>query len=156
MKCSATVPLCRNKPGQYEKHEKYVEIAKTSNASVLIIGDSIAEGLGRFPKVWNKYFAPLNSLNFGLGGDRTQNVLWRVENGEIPLNVQTLVVHAGTNNLNHDLPEDIANGVGSIAKMFQKVKPNINIILTGILPRGLETSMYRNKIDEINYYLELM
>ena len=62
-------------------------------------------GLARYPSVWNQYFAPLKSLNFGLGGDRTQHVLWRVENGEIPLNAQTIVIHVGTNNTDRDDPK---------------------------------------------------
>ena len=65
--------------------------------------------------MWNQYFAPLKSLNFGLGGDRTQHVLWRVENGEIPLNAQTIVIHVGTNNTDRDDPK-VQKSVGLFFK----------------------------------------
>lgn len=150
----AATPVGREKPGWFAEHEKHVEIAKTSSASLLLIGDSIIQGLARYPKIWNKYFTPLKALNFGLGGDRTQNVLWRVENGEIPLNAQTVVIHVGTNNTDRDSPKDIANGIGSIAMMFQEAKPNAKIILTGLLPRDLEPSHRRTLNLKVNKYLK--
>ena len=156
MTSPASIPSGRDKPGWYAEHEKHVEIAKTSSAGVLLIGDSIIQGLARYPKVWNQYFAPLKSLNFGLGGDRTQNVLWRVENGEIPLNAQTIVIHVGTNNTDRDQPKDIANGIGSIAMMFQEAKPNAKIILTGLLPRDLQPSIRRKQVNKVNKYLKLL
>ena len=93
-----------NKHGWHEEHEKFVEIAARSLSSVLLVGDSLVNGLARYHRVWSKYFEPLRALNFGVGGDRTQHVLWRIENGEIPLNLQVAFVHCGTNNLDHDNP----------------------------------------------------
>ncbi|XP_012556964.2 serine/arginine repetitive matrix protein 1 isoform X1 [Hydra vulgaris] len=154
MSSPACTPVCRDKAGWYGEHEKHVEIAKTSSACVLLIGDSIIQGLARYPKIWNKYFSPLKSLNFGLGGDRTQHVLWRVENGEIPLNAQTIVIHVGTNNTDRDSPKDIANGIGSIAMMFQEAKPNAKIILAGLLPRDLQPSFKREQTAKVNKYLK--
>ena len=58
----------------------------------------------------------MGTLNFGLGGDKTQNVLWRAKNGEIPLNVKTIIIHVGTNNTRFDAPQDIAGGIASIAQ----------------------------------------
>ena len=92
----ASIPSGRSKPGWYDDHNKFVKLAKTSNASVLLIGASIVKGLRRYKHIWNYFFAPLQSLNFGLGGDRTQHVLWRINNGEIPKNAQTIVIHVGT------------------------------------------------------------
>ena len=71
--------------GWYKEHKNFVSIAKTSSAGVLLMGDSLVQGLKRYPEVWNRYFEHSKTINFGLGGDRTQNVLWRVENGGIPL-----------------------------------------------------------------------
>ena len=127
MTSRASIPCGRNKPGWYAKHAKYVEIAKTSSESVLLIGDSLIHGLKRYPKIWNKYFSPLQTLNFGISGDKTQHVLWRMKNGEIPLNVQTIVIHVGTNNIDCDQPTDIADGIGSIAMLLQETKPNAKI-----------------------------
>ena len=86
-----------------------------------------------------KYFGPLRALNFGIGGDRTQHVLWRVENGEIPMNLHICVIHCGTNNIDRDTPSDITDGITSIVSVFQTAKPNAKIIITGLLPRDLGT-----------------
>ena len=77
--------------------------------------------------MWSKYFKPLRALNFGVGGDRTQHVLWRIENGEIPLNLQVAFVHCGTNNLDCDNPAEIRDGIASIVYTIQEKKPNANI-----------------------------
>ena len=154
MSSPAATPIGRDKPGWYAEHDKHVEISKTSSASVLLIGDSIIQGLARYPKIWNKYFTSLKALNFGMGGDRTQNVLWRVENGEIPLNTQLIVVHCGTNNTDRDTPKDIACGIASIGMVFQEAKPNSKIVLTGLLPRDLQPSFRREQGNKVNKYLK--
>ena len=152
----ASIPSGRDKPGWYAEHDKHVEVAKSSSASVLLIGDSLIRGLARYPKVWNQYFSPLKTLNFGLSGDKTQHVLWRIKNGEIPLNARTIVLHVGTNNIDRDQPKDIANGIGSIAMMLREAKPNAKIILTGLLPRGLQPSIRRGQVAKVNECLELV
>ena len=84
----ASSPMRRdNKHGWYEEHEKFVAIATGSLSSVLLVGDSLVNGLARYHRVWSKYFEQLHALNFGVDGDRTQHVLWRIENSEIPLNL---------------------------------------------------------------------
>ena len=70
-----SIPSGRNKPGWYAEHDKHVELAKTSRASVLLIGDSLIRGLARYPKVWNQYFSPIKSLNSGLSF--MENKKWR-------------------------------------------------------------------------------
>lgn len=150
----AATPQGREKPGWYSEHEKHLEISRTSSAGVLLIGDSLISGLARYPRIWNKYFSPLKALNFGIGGDRTQHVLWRVENGEIPLNTQMVVIQVGTNNTDRDDPKDIANGIASIAMVFQESKPNSKIIICGLLPRDLEPSWRREACTKVNKYLK--
>ena len=142
-----------NKHGWYEKHEKLVAIAAGSLSYVLLIGDSLVNGLARYHRVWSKYFKPLRALNFGVGGDRTQNVLWRIENGEIPLNLQVAFVHCGTNNLDRDNPDEIRDGIASIVYTIQERKPNANFIVSGLLPRDQETSFRRDKIKLVNQKL---
>ena len=142
-----------NKHGWYEKHEKLVAIAAGSLSSVLLIGDSLVNGLARYHRVWSKYFKPLRALNFGVGGDRTQHVLWRIENGEIPLNLQVAFVHCGTNNLDRDNPDEIRDGIASIVYTIQERKPNANFIVSGLLPRDQETSFRRDKIKLVNQKL---
>ena len=150
----ASSPMGRdNKHGWYEEHEKFVAIAAGSLSSVLLVGDSLVNGLARYHRVWSKYFEPLRALNFGVGGDRTQHVLWRIENGEIPLNLQVAFVHCGTNNLDRDNPDEIRNGIASIVCTIQEKKPNANFIVSGLLPRDQETSSRRDKIKLVNQKL---
>ena len=150
----ASSPIGRdNKHGWYEEHEKFVAIAAGSLSSVLLVGDSLVNGLARYHRVWSKYFKPLRGLNFGVGGDRAQHVLWRIENGEIPLNLQVAFVHCGTNNLDRDNPDEIRDGIASIVYTIQEKKPNANFIVSGLLPRDQETSFRRDKIKLVNQKL---
>ena len=128
-------------------------IAARSLLSVLLIGDSLVNGLARYHRVWSKYFEPLRALNFGVGGDRTQHVLWRIENGEIPLNLQVAFVHCGTNNLDRDNPAEIRDGIASIVYTIQEKKPNANFIVSGLLARDQETSSRREEIKLVNQKL---
>lgn len=66
------------------------------------------------------------------------NVRRGVENGEILINVHTIVIHIGTTNTTHNKSEDVANGIGSIAKLIQEAKSNAILILIGLLPRDLQ------------------
>ena len=150
----ASSPMGRdNKHGWYEEHEKFVAIATRSLSSVLLVGDSLVNGLARYHRVWSKYLEPLLALNFGVGGDRTQHVLWRIENGEMPLNLQVAFVHYGTNNLDRDNPAEIRDGIASIVYTIQEKKPNANIIVSGLLPRDQEISPRRDKIKLVNQKL---
>ena len=121
--CSTITPSSRNsKAGWLDTHENHVALAIQSLASLVIIGDSIVAGLTRYAKVWNTYFSPLKTLNFGVRGDRTQNVMWRAENLVLPLTVRFAVIHCGTNNLDNGTASDIANGILSVGIALQKKK----------------------------------
>ena len=148
----AATPVGRNsKPGWYTEHHKFVHMSQTRGAGeILLIGDSIINGLSRYQIVWSKYFRPLRASKFGIGGDRTQNVLWRVRNGEIPKNLHICIIHCGTNNISSDSPSDIVNGITSIVLEVQKAKPNAKIIITGLLPHDLNPGFRRQKIQSVN------
>ena len=76
----AAKPIPRNsKPGWEVQHQMFIDIAANTKQEVLLIGDSIVSGLSRYRKMWSKYFEPLQALNFGIGRDRTQNVLLRIQ-----------------------------------------------------------------------------
>ena len=132
----------------------FVDIVANANQEILLIGDSIVSGLSRCRKVWSKYFEPHRALNFGIGGDRTQNVLWRLQNGEIPKNLQTAIIHFGTNNIDQNDPEDIKTAILSIAYFILVKKPQADIIITGLLPRDKEISHRRKRIQIVNKKLE--
>ena len=73
-----------------KRHEEFLEVARREPCEVVFVGDSITDmwreeersGVTRGKRVWDKYFVPLRAVNFGIGGDRTQHVLWRIQHGE--------------------------------------------------------------------------
>ena len=85
---------------------------RKGNIGLLFLGDSIIEGWsGRGKQVWEKSYADLKPANFGIGGDRTQHVLWRIDNGELDgISPKVLVLMLGTNNLGSNPNEQIAKG----------------------------------------------
>ena len=81
----STTPANRNyRIGWIDYHYDHVTLAKNSTSKILIIGDSIAAGLTRYPEVWYRYLSKKSALNFGFSGDRTEHVLWRLLNIELP------------------------------------------------------------------------
>ena len=69
-------------PGAEQKHESFNVISKQGEAPLVFLGDSITAGWkGRGKEVWAKHWAPLKAANFGIGGDRTEHILWRLQNG---------------------------------------------------------------------------
>jgi len=154
--CAPTIPVDRDKPGWFEMHNSFSKMVQRTPLKVLLLGDSMIKGLTRYSSVWRKYFASLGALNFGIGGDRTQHVLWRVQNGELEFKPQLIVIHVGTNNVNQDSAEDIVQGILAIVDFILVKIPDIKIIVTGLLPRDLYPSFRRKKIDEVNANLEEM
>jgi len=151
----ATTPSGRdNKAGWYNIHDKHTSLSSTSKTQIILIGDSIIAGLSRYPRIWQAYFKPHRALNFGIGGDRTQHVLWRAENIDLPQTTKYLVIHCGTNNIDRDSPRDIANGIISIGLTLQEKNPGLKVVVTGILPRDLDWSHRRDKIKQTNNYLK--
>ena len=155
-KSPATTPSSRdNKAGWFEIHQKHAALAISSKSEIILMGDSIIAGLSRYHNVWRKHFNPIRALNFGIGGDRTQHVLWRAENLILSDAIKYIVIHCGTNNIDRDRPQDIAEGIVSIGLVFQEINPNIKIIVTGLLPRdSCRRSYRREKIIETNKYLK--
>lgn len=151
----STKPTGRdNKAGWYGIHDKHVLIASQKQANVLLCGDSIIAGLSRYSSIWSRHFKPLNTVNCGIGGDRTQHVLWRMEKMTLPASVKYVVIHCGTNNIDRDYPQEIANGVMSCGLVLQESRPDLKIVITGLLPRDLQNSRRRIKIIETNKFLK--
>ena len=130
-------------------------LQKSSSSNVLLIGDSIVSGLSRYSKVWSKYFEPYDALNFGSPGDCVENVMWRVQHGGLPAQLEITVIHAETNNVDKHPVHDIASGIIQIASYILSKKPGSNVIITGLLPRDEKaTSIRRTKINAINHLLQ--
>jgi lysophospholipase L1-like esterase len=106
-----------------------------ADARLGFMGDSLAQ---MWPKdLWAQKFASYKPIRMGIGGDRTQTLLWRMENGELKgLSLQTLVLLIGTNNLGAgDSPEEVAQGIKQIIEQIRTRQPQIRIILMAIFPR---------------------
>jgi lysophospholipase L1-like esterase len=118
-----------------QMHEKFLERAKQGNIDLLFLGDSITEGWGKALQVWKDNYEPLHVANFGIGGDRTQHVLWRIENGELDgIHPKVCVLMIGTNNTNSDPADKIAAAVDKIVKEVQE-KTSAKVLLLAVFPR---------------------
>jgi beta-glucosidase len=132
---TATTPAPRE-GAWMQLHEKFLERAKQGKVDLLFLGDSITQGWGN-NDVWKRYYGARSAANFGIGGDRTQHVLWRLENGEIEgIRPKAVVLMIGTNNIGSNSPEEIAEGVKAIVAKLRKDLPEAKILLLGIFPRG--------------------
>ena len=119
---------------------------------LLFLGDSITAGWGgRGKKVWDENYAKYEPANFGIGGDRTQHVLWRIENGELDgIKPKVLVLMIGTNNIG-STPDQIATGTTAVVKAVRTKLPEARILLLSIFPRSeLADHPNRGKLQAVN------
>ncbi|HUT13739.1 MAG TPA: platelet-activating factor acetylhydrolase IB subunit [Thermoguttaceae bacterium] len=126
--------------GWMTRHESFNTRVKQGNVDLLMIGDSIThgwEGSGR--EVWEKFYGNRNAVNLGISGDRTQHVLWRLENGNIEgISPKLAVLMIGTNNCGSNTPEEIAEGVEAIVKKLRTELPKVKVLVLAIFPRGAD------------------
>ena len=122
------------------RHENILKRIAQGNVDLIMIGDSITHGWEKSGKqTWDKYYAPRNAVNMGYGGDRTQHVLWRLENGELDgINPKLAVIMIGTNNSNGEdnTSEEIADGIKAICAKIRQKLPKTKILILAIFPRG--------------------
>ena len=124
-------------PGFAAAHERFVAQAKEGKARLVFLGDSITAGWGSKATIWNEAFGKYDPVNFGIGGDRTQHVLWRIENGELEvIKPKAVVLMIGTNNSGSDSAEDIAKGITAIVDTIKTKQPQAKILLLAVFPRG--------------------
>ena len=123
------------------------------------IGDSITQGWeGPGSNVWHEFYGNRKCINMGVGGDQTQHVLWRFEQGQLDgIKAKVAVVMIGTNNSNKNRDgteayseADILQGVQAIVQQIRTRQPDTKIILLGIFPRGQTFSTQRGKILQVN------
>ncbi|HTD65701.1 MAG TPA: GDSL-type esterase/lipase family protein, partial [Candidatus Limnocylindria bacterium] len=133
-------------------------VKETADTELLFIGDSITQGWegGGAKEIWAKYYAPRKAVNLGIGGDRTQHVLWRLENAPLDgVKPKAAVIMIDTNNSNGEdnTPGQIADGVAAIVRKLRERLPNTKILLLGIFPRNENFSPQRGKLTQINQVL---
>ena len=141
------------------RHEGFVAIAKRGGVDVLFLGDSITDfWRNRGSNVWNKYYAPRQAANFGISGDRTEHVLWRIDHGELDgIKPKVVVLMIGTNNTGKEkdgkprntVPEVIA-GVTAVVRDIRTRLPDSKVLLLGIFPRGNLDDLQRAQVALIN------
>ena len=162
--CLVTPALAQNSaivpaPFQPQRHAEFLETAKKGDIDLLLMGDSITDWWRRAGlDVFNKYFGDIKCANFGIAGDRTQGVLWRMQNGELDgYTPRAMMLMIGTNNLgggragSGNTPEEVAEGVTAAVNTFRRKFPDAKVLLLGIFPRGAQaTSPYRESIARVN------
>lgn len=153
---SAIIPVQRSDEGSKRRFQELLDRVKAqaSQTELVFLGDSITQGWeGAGKTVWSRYYNHRKALNLGIGGDRTQHVLWRLENGHAEgLNPKAVVLMIGTNNSNGEdnTPEQIADGVSAVITQLKTRMARAKIILVAIFPRGENFNPQRGKILQIN------
>ena len=146
----ATIPA----PRDDNRHRTFVQIARGAEIDLLFVGDSITDSWRLVGQpVWDQHFAPLKAANFGISGDTTQGVLWRMQNGELEgFKARLIVLMLGTNNVPRgNSNEEIAEGLRLIVQEFRTRQPQAKVLLLGIFPRSAEpTHPHRAAIKDIN------
>ncbi|MHC4622637.1 MAG: platelet-activating factor acetylhydrolase IB subunit [Planctomycetota bacterium] len=136
------------------RHQAFNERIRQGDVNLIFIGDSITQGWeGAGKEVWQKYYGRRKAVNLGISGDRTQHVLWRLENGNIDgISPRVAVVMIGTNNLsgNRNTVEETADGVIAICKKLRGELPRTKILLLGIFPRQQYADELRQKVAATN------
>lgn len=139
------------RPSPSARHDQKVKEVRSKNYDVVMVGDSITHTLGELggkyepmKKVWNKHFLPLNTINLGYNGYRTEQILWNLQNGELEFkkSPKVFILLIGTNNTDdrhfkkvHNA-EEIFTGTKAIVTTIQKRHPKTKILVLRIFPRG--------------------
>jgi lysophospholipase L1-like esterase/acetyl esterase/lipase len=150
---TAVVPVPKLEDDSYDwnaRHAAVMRVKGEIKPEIVLIGDSITHFWGgepranqaNGPKAFASVFAPYRVLNLGFGWDRTQNVLWRLDHGELDgLHPRTVVIHIGTNNTSpteharRNTPAEIVEGIAAICARVRSKTPGARIILVQVMPR---------------------
>jgi lysophospholipase L1-like esterase len=141
-------------------HTQLLEKARAGGIDVYFVGDSITRRWGAtdYPELlahWRQNFFGWNAGNFGWGADKTENILWRLEQGELDgVNPKVIVIQAGTNNIwtrpgGAEKVADITRGLTAILEVCRQRAPRATIIVTAIFPRNDNMAVIR-EIDQVN------
>jgi len=159
----ADQPMFRTDANSLVAHSQLLAKAKQAQIDLYFEGDSITRRWGAldYPDLlanWRRSFFGWNAADFGWGADRTQNILWRLDNGELDgVNPKVVVLLAGTNNVgdlsapggDNERADDITRGLRAIVRVTQEKAPAATIIVMGIFPRN-DNLTFNPLIDRIN------
>lgn len=156
---AAIIPVPRPQEApqkRFEELNRRVQAA-AGQVDLVFLGDSITQGWeGNGKNVWQKFYANRKPLNLGIGGDRTQHVLWRLDHGNLDgLKPKVAALMIGTNNSNKDdhPPGEILDGVTAIVRRLREKLPDTKVLVLGIFPRGASFSDQRGKLLQVNQAL---
>jgi len=134
----ASAAAAKNDSGEFVKrHESFLARAQAGPIGLLFLGDSITDNWSKAPEIWKKYYAKYDPANFGIGGDTTQNVIWRIEHGELDgIHPRVVVLMIGTNNAGSNDAAEIFAADRKIVGMIRARLPDAKVLLLAIFPRG--------------------
>lgn len=149
----------------YARHERILKAQSEQQFELVLIGDSITHNWsGEAPghrdigiNNWTKEIAKYKVLNMGFGYDRTQNVLWRLQHGELRgQNPKLIVLNLGTNqfsisqNYDGDTAESASEGVIAVLKQIREYAPEAKIVVMAVFPRGPDRAFFDPRINGLN------
>jgi lysophospholipase L1-like esterase len=179
---TAIVPVPKLEEDSYNwwgRHAEVLAIKDSIKPEILLIGDSITHFWGgspqrkyangelrapNGPESWNKLFGRYRVLNIGFGWDRTQNVLWRLDHGEIDgINPRLVVINIGTNNTSstyaahRNTPSEIVDGIMAIYARVRTKMPHAKIVVMALFPRESDPGNPRRAlINQVNGQLKVL
>ncbi|MDD3586723.1 MAG: GDSL-type esterase/lipase family protein [Thermoguttaceae bacterium] len=140
-----------------ERFELQCQRIKKGNVDLMMIGDSITHGWDRKADnyaVWDQFYGRRNALNFGIGGDRTEHVIWRLLNAPLDkISPKMAVVMIGTNNIGHksSTAAQTVEGIKKIVSILKEKFPKMKILVLEVFPRGEKANdPMRLAVEEIN------
>ena len=146
----ADQPVARTDQNSQTAHKQLLEKSRQGRIDIYFEGDSITRRWGAtdYPELlanWKQNFFGWNAADFGWGADSTQNILWRLVNGELDgVQPKIIVLLAGTNNVGNTFPAagpdakvaDVSRGLAAIVNVMRQKAPDATIVVTGIFPRN--------------------
>ncbi len=136
------------------RHVEKLEAIKQGPVDLILVGNSITHGWENYQDIWDMHFGEWKTVNLGFSGDRTEHVLWRLQNGEVRgISPKVAVVMIGTNNTGHrmDPAAETAAGIKAIIRELRARLPNTRILLLAIFPRSATPDdPMRVRNEEIN------
>src|SRR5262245_29115102 len=163
---AADRPVARTDQNSLTAHAQLLNKTKAGRIAIYFEGDSITRRWGAtdYPELlanWNRNFFGWNAANFGWGADTIQNILWRLNNGELDgVHPKVIVLLAGTNNVGRTMPAggdeakvaDITRGLKAILDLMRTKAPDATIVLTAIFPRN-DNMAVMSTINKINSHI---
>jgi lysophospholipase L1-like esterase len=148
----------RDDLGWVERHGKILVRNQKGPVDLIFLGDSITHGFENIQSgniVWQRDFTKWNPVNMGFGGDKTEHVLWRIDNGTLDnISPKVVVVMIGTNNWRSNKPSEIAEGVVAVCDAIHAKVPQTKVLLLAVFPRNDPGDAQRIIVDDTNAILE--